>query len=365
MIDIIITLDYEIFGNGVGDVKKHIIEPTENILEICEKYNAKLTIMFEIGEYWAFKRAEKKGKLTHLNYCASELMENQAKYAINKGHDVQLHLHPQWIDAEFIDGNWKLNLEWWRLSDLPLGIDAKKDSKSIIGILYKGKTDLEKMLKPVNNNYNCIGFRAGGWCIQPEKKIISAMKYVDIKADTSVFKWGYEASNISFFDFREAKNNYGYWWTTEENVNRNGEKGKNIIEIPIYSQLLSPLYLFKPLLVLVTLKTKFEQKNNSYTLRQNHKFNLLFEQNKIPFKWDFCKQSSNEMIRYLNKILLEHKHNKNAYLPLVMIGHSKDFLFKKNFEDFLKKIQKHPLKEIINYSTFSSSINRILENLND
>ena len=38
-----LTLDYELYGNGSGDVFHHIIEPTDRILKIAEKYNAKLT----------------------------------------------------------------------------------------------------------------------------------------------------------------------------------------------------------------------------------------------------------------------------------------------------------------------------------
>lgn len=49
---LLFTLDYELYGNGSGDVFKHIIEPTDKILGIVEKYNAKLTIFFEVIEYW-------------------------------------------------------------------------------------------------------------------------------------------------------------------------------------------------------------------------------------------------------------------------------------------------------------------------
>ena len=34
-----LTLDYELYGNGSGDVFHHIIEPTDRILKIAEKYN--------------------------------------------------------------------------------------------------------------------------------------------------------------------------------------------------------------------------------------------------------------------------------------------------------------------------------------
>ena len=39
MKNILLTLDYELFGNGNGDVFKHIIEPTNILLALAEKYN--------------------------------------------------------------------------------------------------------------------------------------------------------------------------------------------------------------------------------------------------------------------------------------------------------------------------------------
>ena len=47
MINIILTLDYEIFGNGAGDIIRNVVEPTDRILNICDRYGAKMTIMFK------------------------------------------------------------------------------------------------------------------------------------------------------------------------------------------------------------------------------------------------------------------------------------------------------------------------------
>ena len=51
MIPLILSLDYEIFGNGAGDVIRDVIEPTQRMLRICDRHGAKMTIMFEVGEY--------------------------------------------------------------------------------------------------------------------------------------------------------------------------------------------------------------------------------------------------------------------------------------------------------------------------
>ena len=60
MKSLIFTLDYELYGNGSGNVFTHIIEPTNKILEIADKYNAKITFFFEVVEYWKLKEEWEK-----------------------------------------------------------------------------------------------------------------------------------------------------------------------------------------------------------------------------------------------------------------------------------------------------------------
>ena len=73
MIYSLVTIDYELFGNGTGDLIKSVIEPTNAILDICEKYNAKLTIFFDVCEYWAFQKAFYDRKLTFLKYNPAKI----------------------------------------------------------------------------------------------------------------------------------------------------------------------------------------------------------------------------------------------------------------------------------------------------
>jgi len=47
LISLILSLDYEMFGNGAGDAMRDIIHPTSRVLNICDKYGARMSIMFE------------------------------------------------------------------------------------------------------------------------------------------------------------------------------------------------------------------------------------------------------------------------------------------------------------------------------
>ena len=87
---LILTNDYEVMGNGSGDVESILIDKTSEMLDTLKKWNYKHTIFFDVVEYWRFREAEDSG-LFGKNYNAASLIENQIRYAAMDGHDVQLH----------------------------------------------------------------------------------------------------------------------------------------------------------------------------------------------------------------------------------------------------------------------------------
>lgn len=176
MKEILFTLDYELFGNGKGDVFELMIHPTKKILAIARKYNAKLTFFFEVIEYWRLKEEWEKGNSMGYSENPIEAIEQQIKGAVIDGHDVQLHLHPQWCDAIWTDKGWKVNLNDWRLGGY------KKEGKySLENLFAQGKKTLEELIKPIKRNYECNAIRAGGYCIQPSEEIVKIIQsYVGI-----------------------------------------------------------------------------------------------------------------------------------------------------------------------------------------
>ena len=98
--------------------------------------------MFEVAEYWTFKKYD--NHLTKkLGYSPSQMMEQQAIKAIMQGHDVQLHIHPQWIGAKLNNnGLWNLKLDQWGIGYLPNKNQSKEDIFSITGALFQGKKTL-------------------------------------------------------------------------------------------------------------------------------------------------------------------------------------------------------------------------------
>ena len=97
---LLLTVDHEIFGNGSGDVRRHITGPTERMARICEKFGMPLVVFFEVEEYLAFER-ERKKLVAAWGYEPAAEIRAQAIDLIRRGHDLQLHLHPEWVGADF------------------------------------------------------------------------------------------------------------------------------------------------------------------------------------------------------------------------------------------------------------------------
>jgi hypothetical protein len=367
LIHLILSLDYEIFGNGSGDVHRDMIRPTNRLLILCNKYGAKVTLFFEVGEYWAMKKAEDEG-LLHLDYSPSQQIQEQIQNAVRYGHDVQLHLHPWWIGAKYKNGSWQLYPEYLRISDLPNSIGSENDSFSITGILYQAKRTVETIIKPACPDYVCLAYRAAMFWGQPSKELIKGMKKVGLVADSSVVRGLYENHPVPT-DYRKAKSATGYWWTSAVDISQSGPKGEYIIEFPVYSRFRPYVYNFKWTKLYTTLKRhcleRADTNNNGMTnARQSTESpwkvlrKLVTSQ---PIKYDFCKLSSGDMIRGLVRLIKNDRMVEDGIgTPVVMLGHSKDFWNDRNLEVFLRFINKE-CKEQVYFSTLGELTKRILK----
>lgn len=367
LIHLILSLDYEIFGNGSGDVLLDVIEPTRRLLALCDKYQAKVSIMFEIGEYWAMKKAEQEG-LLNLDYSPSREIEEQVRYAAKNGHDVQLHLHPWWIGAEFVHGAWQLNPQYQRITDLPNGLGNENDIFSVVGALSHGKKTLETIIQPVCPDYKGLVYRAAMFWGQPSKELITGLKKAGLIADSSVVPGLYEQEPVPI-DYRKAKSSTGYWWTDKEDISHSGIAGENIIEFPVYSKLKPYISNLKWTKLSVTLERRKKEKNDPHghgmkTARRSRDssgtiFKKLFSFQ--PVKYDFCKLSAKDMIKELKKVIKDNQSAENlSDTSVIMLGHSKDFWNDRNVDNFLKYV-KNEYSENVRFSTFTELTKIILK----
>ena len=367
MIQLILSLDYEIFGNGSGDVRQDMIEPTHRLLILCGRHSAKLSIMFEVGEYWAMKQAEEAG-LLHLDYSPPRLIEEQIQDATRRGHDVQLHLHPWWIGATFEENRWRLHPECRRISDLPNGIGSEDDPLSVVGVLSRGKQTLESIVRTTRPEYECLVYRAGSFRGQPSQTLIAGMKHAGLVADSSVVKGLYETGPVRV-DYRQAESETGYWWTRSDDISLSGPKGKHLIEFPVCSEMKPYLSNFRWTKLHAALKLRKQEGTNIHGHGMMQAGKCMDSPTKVlkklctkqPVKYDFCKLSARHMICWLRQLIQDNQIIAGDLgMPVVMLGHSKDFWNDKNLAEFLGFIRTQ-CQASVRFSTLGELVHLIQE----
>lgn len=315
---ILLTLDYELYGNGSGDVFRHIIEPTNKILAVCLKYHVKLTIFFEVIEYLALKREWDSGNTMGYAENPISAMEHQIQEAYRHGHDVQLHIHPQWINAVYNDGQWKVDLDNWRLGEY-----HGEGEKSLYHILRQGKDTVEQIIRPVDTSYQCTALRAGWFNIQPSHHIVHTMQELGMKMDSSVFPGGKETGTLNRFDFTSITNDKGYWHV-DRDVTLESLHKTNVIELPIVAY---PMKRYEKFLTISRLKNYFKNTRSSLDSLESkisHKTWL----SKISYffdnewqTWDFCLFSKKMHKKFMEKC--NRVHDETGRKFFVAIGHPK------------------------------------------
>lgn len=345
---LIFSLDYEIHGNGNGEFENWAYFPTRHMLDIFDEYGAKLTIMAEMGHYWAMK--------AHKDLFEKEikLFEEQIKDAVERGHDVQLHFHPQWIDAKYIDGTWDLEFSKRKIAWLCNNYD-----EAMI-YLMKGKSDLESILTPIRSSYRCNCFRSGFLQMQPSGPIIKALIDSGFLSDSSVVKGIKVDDNLRSLDYSDAYSYFKPWRTSDQEICKMDENGK-LMEFPILGHRTGFFDKInnkqKKLRGITNIRDLISLFMSGYgkgmpTNQRTSAFNWLTS--KLQSEWsyvDFCLSDSDFLINQIRKIISKSsKQSELSYLPIVLIGHSKDFFFANNLSRFFQYCQSIDSLEFTTYS---------------
>ena len=113
---VLLTFDLEVFfGKPSGSIAKCMSKPSRQLLQIASKFDVKMTFFWDVGHLLAIRRLKKK-------YPVLEKQENEIvkliKEIVDKGHGVQLHVHPHWEKADWNGRGWEMNIKGnYKLSD--------------------------------------------------------------------------------------------------------------------------------------------------------------------------------------------------------------------------------------------------------
>ncbi|WP_435547565.1 hypothetical protein [Desulfobacterium sp. N47] len=149
MIECIFTIDYEIYGNGEGTLKELVYEPMQKLSEIFDSAGVKFVVFVEAAE------------LEQIELFKTDPVINDVKHQVQKlhtnGHEIALHLHPQWYNARYENQKWCLDYTEYNLCKLP--------EKRIDQIIDRSIAYLRNIINKAD--FTPLSFRAGNWLFQP------------------------------------------------------------------------------------------------------------------------------------------------------------------------------------------------------
>jgi len=207
----ILTFDYELFlGKQSGTAIKSIIEPTYKIIELLEKYDAKAIFFVDVTYLMTLQK---------YNHKDLKPIIKQLKKLISIGSTVELHLHPQWLDAKPKGDEWEfVSFDRYRLHSL-------KESE-IEELFSDGVEFLENI-----TNTKVVAFRAGGWSITPFKVLKNSFLKNGIQLDMSVLEGFYEkALPMHYYNFLDTPRKEYYRF--EDEVTHEDING-HFLEVPV------------------------------------------------------------------------------------------------------------------------------------
>ncbi|TDF35073.1 hypothetical protein EYS14_22110 [Alteromonadaceae bacterium M269] len=342
-----LTLDYELFGDGTGDVYREQIIPTNHLMDICELYGAKLTVYFEYGQYLAF---DKYSGLNDYFKSANQAILEQLKQLVSRGHDVQFHLHPTWLDASYTEEKgFILNKNLYDITFLA--------EDSIVEILRDGKGFLERNLKPIKPDYRCLSFRAGAWSARDSRKLISALLKAGYRIDSTVAKGAHLKSGYGSFDFRKASDR-PYWYAKEDICKESIDKD-SILELPILTRRtkVAPLFYMSSKRVFVNSIVSYYYKNKVTDQGEGalNKIKKLLSRDYALADFNFMPGKT--LLKMIEKEINSINSGEEIY-PITLIGHSKTSYNNDDLHLFFRALEKI---YSVSYDTVSSYYMKYIE----
>src|SRR5437762_2450354 len=86
-----LTHDWELRGDGSGDIEQIQFAPLRRLLEIYAKFGTRTTILPDLMQQIKFRELEARHPELEL---MADSWDDHVREAFRQGHDIQLHIHP-------------------------------------------------------------------------------------------------------------------------------------------------------------------------------------------------------------------------------------------------------------------------------
>lgn len=224
---LLLSLDYEIFfGQNTGTVQNCMILPTNALIDLAARRNAKLSLFVDAGFLARLKQQMRKHSSLARDYAS---ISRQLSSAYKMGHDIQLHIHPHWMNSHYDGERWRLDYSHYKLHDFT--------HVEMADIVKSYKDCLCELIED-----DVFAYRAGGWCIQPFDAISGALEQNGIWLDSTVYHNGVSIDQHHGYDFRKSPDK-PYWYYEDDPIQ--DSMTRRFLEIPISAIHVNPLFYWK------------------------------------------------------------------------------------------------------------------------
>ena len=220
-IHLALTHDWELRGDGSGDIEEIQFAPLRRLLDIYTRFGARTTILPDVMQQLAFRRLEDEHpELKPL----AESWDEHVREAFRQGHDIQLHLHPQWLKAEYTNRRWQLSGDWSILN---------YDRGVALTMLADAKSYLENLLRPLDSSYRCLAFRAGALAAAPSDHLFESLVKLGIELDVSIAGGLFARSQTLHIDYRDCGETFAPFFPTLRDARRVSTQAEPIVCVPL------------------------------------------------------------------------------------------------------------------------------------
>jgi hypothetical protein len=213
--------DWEIRGNGTGNVADLQYLPSLFLLRLARELGLRVTFMAEVMQQLAMSHFAAAHRNLRIQTALWE--ECLAMYA-EEGHDVQLHIHPHWHEARFEKGFFRLGHNW-NLATYP---DAARTE--ILGSAISYLTTLMRKLDP---QYAVHSFKAGSWGLQPSGGLLRDLDRAGVRLVMGPGKAIALKSPYFEADYRAMEEDLLPYYPNFDNVERVSTRAQRIVVLPL------------------------------------------------------------------------------------------------------------------------------------
>ncbi len=228
-----LTDDWELRGNGSGDVSQLQFAPLKQLLKIYGEYGVRSTFNVEVMQQLTFRKFQ--DQYPELERLADQ-WDDHVREAFRQRQDIQLHIHPQWSTAHYENGKWKLSGEWSLLN---------YDADSAWSMLAASKKYLEDLLRPLDPAYRCVSFRSGSSCIAPSSFALDSLARLGIVFDMSIVG-GLRVNTAHVqIDYTHCEESFLPFYPRMADARKISDKPEPIVCVPIFHFYLSRYRAFR------------------------------------------------------------------------------------------------------------------------